>query len=337
MMMSMSTNPQPRPIWGGVDETQFGALLNPTLSPKLCYDPRAGGYFGLDVSGANLLKVQPPTERQKANLSYWIYKHNLEHRLFDPSTLRDENLLVLNQVWVESHRDRKPSTSDCLLMYLQELILRTDVGPSRNEELLKAAGGCCIDTDLLELQRHTVDQGWTGSRDPSQSGTPWYQINLPARVYVEKQLRKQGRGRQAFVAMWFDDSMDGVYEDGIKPALEAAGYEAFRIDRKDFLGKVDDEIVAEIRKSKFVVADFTTSPEKGARGGVYYEAGFAYGLGIDVIHTVHQDCMKTVHFDTNHINHLTWETPEDLRTNLQLRIERVLGRGPVDSTAAEGV
>ena len=60
-------------------------------------------------------------------------------------------------------------------------------------------------------------------------------------------------------------------------------------------------------------------------------------LGIDVIHTVHQDCMKTIHFDTNHINHLTWETPEDLRTNLQLRIERVLRRGPVDSTAPEGV
>ncbi len=48
--------------------------------------------------------------------------------------------------------------------------------------------------------------------------------------------------------------------------LEVADYEAFRIDRKEFLGKVDDEIVAEIRKSKLMVADFATKPEKGVRG-----------------------------------------------------------------------
>ena len=35
-----------------------------------------------------------------------------------------------------------------------------------------------------------------------------------------------------------------------------------------------DRIIAQIRASKFVVADFTRN-----RGGVYYEAGFALGLG----------------------------------------------------------
>ena len=48
-----------------------------------------------------------------------------------------------------------------------------------------------------------------------------------------------------------------------------------------------DRILAEIRKSKFVVADFTSCGECiacdkcehiGARGGVYFEAGFALGL-----------------------------------------------------------
>ena len=130
--------------------------------------------------------------------------------------------------------------------------------------------------------------------------------------------------------MWFDDSMEEVYDGGIKPAIEAAGYVPVRIKDTEFLGDVTDEIVAHIRQSRFVVADFTTSKECGARGGVYYEAGFVQGLGIDVIHTVRQDCMADVHFDTSHINHLTWETPEDLRANLQLRIERALGRGPVE-------
>lgn len=40
--------------------------------------------------------------------------------------------------------------------------------------------------------------------------------------------------------------------------------------------------------------------------------------------------MKAVPFDTNHFNHLTWKTPEDLRTKLQHRMEVALGHGPLD-------
>ena len=64
--------------------------------------------------------------------------------------------------------------------------------------------------------------------------------------------------------------------------IEDAGYEAVRIDEKEHTNKIDDEIIAEIRRSRFVVADFTQGKD-GARGGVYYEAGFAHGLGIEVI------------------------------------------------------
>jgi hypothetical protein len=50
------------------------------------------------------------------------------------------------------------------------------------------------------------------------------------------------------------------------------------------LNKVDDVIVAEIRRSRFLVADFTCEPGK-VRGGVYFEAGFARGLNIPIIWT----------------------------------------------------
>ena len=62
---------------------------------------------------------------------------------------------------------------------------------------------------------------------------------------------------QAFVAMWFDDSMKDAFENGIKPGIEDAGYEARRIDWIEHINKIDDEIIAEIRRSRFVVADFT--------------------------------------------------------------------------------
>ena len=93
---------------------------------------------------------------------------------------------------------------------------------------------------------------------------------------------------QAFVAMWFDDSMTEAYEKGIQPAIEDAGYKAMRIDQKEHANKIDDEIIAEIRRSRFIVADFSHGGD-GARGGVYYEAGFAHGLNIPVIFTCHKD------------------------------------------------
>lgn len=134
---------------------------------------------------------------------------------------------------------------------------------------------------------------------------------------------------QAFVAMWFDDSMSEVYEEGIMPGIEAAGYEARRIDRIEHINKIDDEIIAEIRRSRFVVADFTHG-DSGARGGVYYEAGFAHGLNIPVIFTCRQDILKDIHFDTRQYNHIPWEEDklEEFSKALSDRISAVIGDGP---------
>jgi len=87
--------------------------------------------------------------------------------------------------------------------------------------------------------------------------------------------------RTAFVAMWFNPDVTEAYERGIMPAIEEVGYTPMRIDRKDHANKIDDEIVAEIRRSRFLVCDFTCGMGKDsedtataiARGGVYYEAG----------------------------------------------------------------
>ena len=74
--------------------------------------------------------------------------------------------------------------------------------------------------------------------------------------------------------MWFDKTMDNFFFNGIQPAIEHDGTKCIRIDFKEHNNKICDEIIAEIRRSRYLVADFT-----GNRGGVYYEAGFAYGLG----------------------------------------------------------
>jgi len=129
-----------------------------------------------------------------------------------------------------------------------------------------------------------------------------------------------------FCAMWFADDVRPLWTDAIEPAIHAAGYEPKRIDQHEHVNRIDDEIVAMIRRSRFVVADFT-----GQRGGVYFEAGFALGLGLRVIWLCREDQLKDVHFDTRQYNFLIWKPGEyaDLAKRLQNRIEAALGRGPI--------
>ena len=99
------------------------------------------------------------------------------------------------------------------------------------------------------------------------------------------------------------------------------------LTEKEHTNKIEDEIIAEIRRSRFIVADFTQG-DSGPRGGVYYEAGFAHGLGLPVIFTCKEGDKDELHFDTNHYNHIVWTTPEDLREKLKNRIRAVIGEGP---------
>ena len=134
---------------------------------------------------------------------------------------------------------------------------------------------------------------------------------------------------QVFVAMWLDDSMEEAYEKGIRQAILNTGYDPFRIDRKPDVDKIDDEIIGEIRRSKFLIADMTHG-KNGVRGSVYYEAGFALGLNLTVIRSCRKDQINAedLHFDVNHHYHIAWETPEELRDNLEKRILALVGEGP---------
>ena len=342
----MSSHELPCPIWGDPPNPSeiehFGQPYN---------SPRAGGRFTLEYSGAVELKLncRPLTDRQRANLSYWIYQHNFDYRLFDESPEPGEAPPVLDKQWVERHRDCTPSLSDQMLAFLRELIRRDEAGKSASELLLEqdlhmAACGCRDYNDLAALYQHARKQDWVRPVT-DQYGIPlMYFINHSARIHVEeqlreadKQLREQDSREQVFVAMWFDDSMKPAYECGIAPAICAAGYKPQRIDRKRYLGPVADEILAEIRKSQFVVADVTGCKEctvceqcekTGAPGGVYFEAGFAHALDIPVIYTCRKDRKNTVHFDVTHLYRIEWKDPQDLQEQLQELIEEALGRGP---------
>lgn len=150
-----------------------------------------------------------------------------------------------------------------------------------------------------------------------------HRLSLKGWERIAELRLKQSDSRQAFVAMWFNPELNAIFSEGFQPALEATGYRALRIDMSEHNEKIDDRIIAEIRKSGLLVADFT-----GQRGGVYFEAGFAMGLGIPVIWTCRSDDVEKLHFDTRQYNHIVWTDAADLKEKLQLRIEASLPNHP---------
>ena len=148
------------------------------------------------------------------------------------------------------------------------------------------------------------------------------------RLTVKALLHLEGRPNQdskiGFCAMWFSEEVAPLWTQVIAPAIRSSGYEPMRIDSKQHNGKIDDEIMASIRSARFVVADFT-----GNRGGVYYEAGFAHGLGLPVIFMCRDG--DELHFDVRQYNCIFWRPDQflEVQDRVKNRILATLGQGPL--------
>lgn len=180
--------------------------------------------------------------------------------------------------------------------------------------------------DCVAIARYLEDLG--AIETPANDTTQTMRLLAKGHLLYEEMAEQRALSSQAFVAMWFNDQMKEAYEQGISQGVKGAGYDPLRVDRKEHEGKIDDLIIAEIRRSAFVVADFTDH-----RGGVYYEAGFAHGLGRRVIFTCRADHMDKLHFDVRQYNTISWNTPSELVGPLQNRILALFGAGPLKPDA----
>ena len=156
------------------------------------------------------------------------------------------------------------------------------------------------------------------------TGRPMYVISPAGHEFLDSLRRGNADSSQGFCAMWFGKEVESAWFEAIRPAIEDAGYKPLRIDEHAHANRIDDEIIAQIRRSKFIVSDFT-----GQRGGVYFEAGFALGLGLPVIWTVRDDALKDVHFDNRQYNFTQWSVDDlpGFRRALTNRIVALLGQG----------
>jgi len=172
--------------------------------------------------------------------------------------------------------------------------------------------------EFSNLLKIAFNEGYLSRDLRRDSGVYEYNLKWKAleRLRDIKKMRREYN--QAVVAMSFNPELTEAWEKGIRSALEETGYKPKRLDYEDYKEKIDDKLIAEIRKSSLLIADFTFNSK-----GVYFEAGFAMGLDINVLWTCRKNHTKDIHADTRQYPYIQWETWEELKEKLKNRIERL--------------
>lgn len=285
---------------------------------------RAAGKYRVTGSAINAVK-NLPVEQKKLLTSWLIQQRRAGVAIPEVSTF------TLNEI-----KSRRPlSFSDkveaVLLFFAEHLprigqfLLVAPGDPKALHNRLVAHAECESEGELADLVKLMVASGLL-SMDGSHTQ---FRLAPAGWERLDTMLRQRGDSARAFVAMWFHDSMHEAYENGLYKAIYDSGYDPVRVDSDHHhLNKVDDEIIAEIRRARFLVADFTCEAAQQVRGNVYFEAGFAMGLNIPIIWTCKEICIGDLQFDTRQYPHIAWKDSADLYQKLQARIGALIGDGP---------
>lgn len=156
---------------------------------------------------------------------------------------------------------------------------------------------------------------------------------------IEKAVQLQdSQNRDVFVAMSFHKSANDIRK-AIKQGIEDAQYSSLLMDEVVHNHQIVPEMLRLIKETRFMIMDIT-QPNFGA----YYEAGYAQGLGKEVIITcskevwdkkdfscdLDKDCRyKEVankpHFDIAQKQVLVWKDYKDLTKQLAEWIKHIIG------------
>ena len=174
---------------------------------------------------------------------------------------------------------------------------------------------CKNTTELMRIKEHLWNTGLISMEIPSSDVI----VKIEGWKRFESLKEFNINSKKVFVAMSFDADMKELFTKAIFPACEECGFEAFRVDSKEHNEKICDKIIADIKSSRFIIADFTKQ-----KHGVYFEAGFAQGLGLKIIWACKKGEEKNLHFDTRQYNHILWENSEDFKSQLADKIRATI-------------
>lgn len=116
-----------------------------------------------------------------------------------------------------------------------------------------------------------------------------------------------------FIACAFGkEDIDLLYENEFENSISDNNLELFRVDFKEPYQTITNSIIENIKNARCLIADLTY-----ARPSVYFEIGFALGLGIPCILTCRKDHYNNnsdnlkVHFDLQQFKISYWEVDDN--------------------------
>ncbi|QQR90033.1 MAG: hypothetical protein IPJ88_18065 [Myxococcales bacterium] len=120
---------------------------------------------------------------------------------------------------------------DSILLELADL--QKDLGDFRSVSATEDLylGFCKNKQELKKLVGWAKQSGYIDTQADQNMGTRAV-LSLDGWQRVNELQKPSTSSEQAFVSMWFTESTDDVYKEGIKPAIEHNGLKAIRIDEK---------------------------------------------------------------------------------------------------------
>ena len=138
---------------------------------------------------------------------------------------------------------------------------------------------------------------------------------------IDELQKNKSSNKNVFIAMKFgNETLD--LRDTLKLAILEAGYLPVLIDEVQYNGQIVPEMLYQIRESRFVIAELSHH-----NNGAYYEAGYALGLGKEVIHICEEEAMGSkLHFDVKQVNTITYKADDldGLKERLIKRIQATI-------------
>ncbi|MDD4202438.1 MAG: hypothetical protein PHQ52_03130 [Candidatus Omnitrophica bacterium] len=172
--------------------------------------------------------------------------------------------------------------------------------------------------DLDSLIRYLENKNYIGVERTIDYYYCWLTIDGWTKYETIKQINVYSK--KVFVAFKFDTELsDELFKTIEKVCFENFELVAIKSDPLKYNGKICDKIISDIKESRFIVSDFSFQNQ-----GVYYEAGYAMGLGIPVVRTCRKQEVGQLHFDTRQYSHIIWKDFKDLEEQLIPKIKTLL-------------
>ena len=214
---------------------------------KIIDSPRAGGRYSISEQAITLLPQID--DRVKARLTTWLVDQRRlgnECPEIDTNTLKTEGKQGRDlPIYIRAEK---------LLTYFtrESRWVGDHLNISNNNFFLNsmAWSGSIDAEELAFFSEYLEEKGWIKGKLGSAVGggvVGVVQISVEGYSHISDITSKQDSAK-CFVAMWFDDSTYSAWAEGIEPGIDDAGYEAVRIDEQEHVNKIDDEIIAEIRR-----------------------------------------------------------------------------------------